>query len=136
MQKWHILQTHSSFIHLTYILYCFVSVTSFHTVFQWLLCFLCVLCPAVACVKSVEMFQKLSCLSCVFSSVLACAKSAHMFQKLSYLLCGLCLSFLSLITSSDSKGFLRLIAFSGSLQQYTVLSFASSRCEGMPTVTN
>ena len=52
----------------------------------------------------------------VFDSVLACAKTAHVFQKLSYSLCGLALS-LSLVTnnsSSDSKAFLRFIAFSGS----------------------
>ena len=45
-------------------------------------------------------------------SVLACAKSTHALQKLSYSLCGL-----SLVTnnsSSDSKAFLRFIAFLGS----------------------
>ena len=45
--------------------------------FQWLLCLLYVLDPAVACIKSVEMFQNLSHLPYVFDSVLACAKPAH-----------------------------------------------------------
>ena len=59
------------------------------------------------------VFQKLSCLPYVFAvSVLACAKSAHVFQKLSYSLCGLCLSFLTNNSFSDSKAFLRFIAFS------------------------
>ena len=63
--------------------------------------------------KSTEM-QNPWCKQDVFSSVLAWAKSAHMFQKLSYSLCGLCLSFLTNNSSSDSKAFLCLIAFSGS----------------------
>ena len=56
---------------------------------------------------------KCLCLSYVFSSVLACAKSAHVFQKLSDSLCGLCLSFLTNNSSSDTKTFLRFIVFSG-----------------------
>ena len=73
-----------------------------------------------------KLDDKCSCLSYVFSSILACAKSAHVFQKPSYSLCGL----LSNNSSSDTKAFLRFIAFSVSqtavhrplhaLQYYTV----------------
>ena len=57
-----------------------------------------------------------SCRACQMCSVfvLTCAKSAHVFQKLSYSLCGLRLSFPTNNSSSDSKAFLRFIAFSGS----------------------
>ena len=58
-----------------------------------------------------KLDDKCLCLSYVFRSVLACAKSAHVFQK-RYSLC----RSLSLTnnSSSDSKAFLRFIAFSGS----------------------
>ena len=69
----------------------------------------------------------------MFSSVLACAiKSAHVFQELSSVFTSrtLSLSFLTNNSSSDSKAFLRFIAFSGSPQQYTVRSFSSMRRHG------
>ena len=55
-------------------------------------------------------------LTYVFGSVLACAiKSAHVIQELSYSLRRtLSLSFVTNNSSSDSKAFLRFIAFSGS----------------------
>ena len=62
-----------------------------------------------------KLDDKCLCLPYVFGSVLACAiKSAHVFQELSYSLRRLCLSFLTNNSSSDSKAFLRFIAFSGS----------------------
>ena len=63
-----------------------------------------------------KLDDKCLCLPYVFGSVLACAiKSANVFQELSYSLRGLCLSFPTNNSSSDSKAFLRFIAFSGSL---------------------
>ena len=50
----------------------------------------------------------------VFGSVLACAKSAHVSEALLLALRTLSLSFVTNNSSSDSKAFLRFIAFSGS----------------------
>ena len=68
--------------------------------------------------------------------VLACAKPAHVFQKLSYSLCGLCLSFATNNSSSDSKAFLCFNAFSGSPTVVHRVFLFRLRCEGMATVTN
>ena len=78
-----------------------------------------------------EMFQKISCLPYVFTSVLACAKPAHaVFQKLSYLLCRLCLSLSSLNLPQTVRLFNISLHSQAPQQQYTVLSFSSTRRHG------
>ena len=87
-----------------------------HTVFQLQL--LVYLCQSQLYVKSVEMNstevqnprRKLD----VFGSVLACAKSDHVSEALLLALRTSSLSFVTNNSSSDSKAFLRFIAFSGS----------------------
>ena len=50
----------------------------------------------------------------MFGSVLACAKSAHVSQNLLLALRNLSICFVTNNSSSDSKAYLRFIAFSGS----------------------
>ena len=78
-----------------------------------------------------KLDDKCLCLPCVFSSVVACAiKSVHVLQELSY--SGDIFSLLTNNSSSDSKAFLRFIAFSGSP---TPVHHAFHRM-AMDTVTN
>ena len=60
----------------------------------------------------------------------ACAKSAHVFQTFLLALRTLSLSFPTNNSSSDSKAFLRFIAFSGS-PTAVHCAFLFFRCEGM-----
>ena len=122
--------------------------------FQWLLCLLYVLCPAVACVKvcwRVSEALMLAMCSVVFMpvySLFRCFRSSHtchmclilflpvqsllmhVFQKLSYLLCGLCLSLSSLTLPQTVRLFNISLCSQAPQQQYTVLSFSSMRRHG------
>ena len=130
-----------------------------HWVFQWLLCLFYELYPAVACVKSVQMFQKFSCLPCVRFCSWPCIVYSNVSEAFTLAICvqfcsclckvcscvseallltlqTLSLSFVTNNSSSDSKAFCISLRCQAPQQQYSVLSFSSSRCEGMATVTN